>query len=103
MSVPWWVVIIILVVAYIAMIQIRLPYTTKPITAYGVTCNNSQVTYPNLMGLGSMAIAMHCIEYKSSGCKPVCVNNQPSCECVASIWDQLFSRPGEWVWDAMAR
>ena len=85
------------------MIQIKIPYATKSISAYGVTCANNQVTYQDFMGLGSLAIASNCMEYKSSACQLTCINDKPSCECITSIWDRLFSTPGEWVWNAMTR
>ena len=101
-NIPWWVVIIILIGAYIAMNQIYIPYKTVPINDPNAFCENDTIKLKNdIFGLGKfsfeMQASMKCIEYKTSRCVFTCENNIPSCRCEATILDRLLSHEGEWL------
>ena len=99
-SIPGWlIVIIILIVGYILLIKIYLPYDELiPIDDYNSYCENNSVKIQNnFFGLGELTVAMNCMEYKSSKCKPTCENEKPYCQCEAVLYDLLFTQKGDWV------
>ena len=101
-DVPWWIVVIILIVAYVAMNQIYIPYKTVPINDPNAFCENDTIKLKNNMfGFGKtlfeMQAGVSCIEYKTSRCVPACENNVPNCRCEATILDRLLSHEGEWL------
>ena len=99
-SIPGWlIVVIILIVGYILLIKIYFPYDElKPIDPYNSYCEDNAVKIQNnFLGIGDLTVAMNCMDYKSSRCKPICEQEKPYCQCEAVLFDLLFSQKGEWV------
>lgn len=94
--------IIALIVGYIAMNKIYIPYKTAELSEYNAFCENNEIKLKyDMMGIGQMTFNMEasirCVEYKTSRCIPICENGKPVCRCEASIFNQLFSNQFEWL------
>ena len=101
-SIPWWGWIAIIVLIYIALIKIHIPYAYHPLSDPNLYCQNENLMMQNnMMGLGQMVSSMMasvtCLEFKSSACQMTCKDEKPACHCEASIFDVVFSTPGEWM------
>jgi len=101
-DIPLWLIIVLLIVGFIIVNKVYIPYKTVPITDENVYCENGTLKLKNdFMGIGKIAFEMEaslkCIEYKTSRCKVMCKDNTPVCQCEATILDQLISHEGEWI------
>ena len=95
-------IFIVMFIAFIVANQVRIPYNTVNIRDYEAHCVNDNFRLKNnIMGFGEMSLAMNCMEYKSSGCQPSCVDNKPVCICKATILDVTFSREGDWIFGGL--
>ena len=96
-SIPFWVWILLIVILLIVSSHVYVTYETKKISSNSLYCEDGNLYQKNgLMDfISSMTIEIElgisCIEYKTSRCKPSCVNENPVCKCQATIWNMIFS------------
>ena len=101
-DIPLWLIIVLLIVGFIIVNKVYIPYRTVPFTNDNIYCENGTLKLKNdFMGLGKLGFegeaSFKCIEYKTSRCKPMCKEEKPVCQCEATILDQLISHEGEWL------
>jgi hypothetical protein len=94
----WLIVIIVGILAYFITNNVYITYKTVEVDDFNSYCNGSKVMLKiSIMGMGNLPYATRCIEFKSSRCVPVCIDEKPNCECQAVILDQIINRPGQYL------
>jgi len=94
---PTWLVWMIVIVGIIMVFQYKIPYSTVKISTFGQCDQNNNFRLENnFFGVGEMGVAMHCMEYKSSQCRPMCMDKNPMCQCEANLIDIVFRQKGDW-------
>lgn len=98
---PGWLTVILLIMMVVIVFQYKIPYNTVQIPGTVAGCNeNDQVVIGNnFFGLGKLQVALSCAEYRSSQCRPTCMDKVPVCQCEANIIDLVFHQPGDWIFD----
>ncbi|MBI2101548.1 hypothetical protein HYT53_02955 [Candidatus Woesearchaeota archaeon] len=99
---PIWLVWILFIIGIIMIFQYKIPYNTVKVSGFNMKCNeNNKIIVENsALGFGEMVVGMElsisCLEYKSSQCRPTCINKQPMCQCEANLIDLIFHQKGDW-------
>ena len=102
-TLPNWLIWLLVIIGIVMAFQFKIPYDHVALNDANLACNsNNQVTIKNTyFGAGSFfaqtEFSTACLEYKSSQCRPVCVQNKPNCQCEANLIDILFHQKGDWI------
>lgn len=97
-SLPTWLIWVLIILGVIMIFQYKIPYGQVGVNTFG-NCDekgNFQIKN-NFLGLGQMGLALQCAEYRSSQCRPMCIENKPTCQCEANLIDLIFHQKGDWI------
>jgi RsiW-degrading membrane proteinase PrsW (M82 family) len=98
-ALPKWFVWVLVIIGIVLIFQMHIPYKTVSVKDLGATCDTGGSVHLqyNFLGIGEMSLATQCMEYKSSGCRPICRQGLPFCQCQANLIDLVFHQEGDWL------
>ena len=95
---PQWIVVLLVIIGIAMAFQFKIPYNTVNIDSLAVCDASGNLQFENnFLGVGQLGAAFQCIEYKSSQCRPMCMESSPVCQCEANIVDIIFHQRGDWI------
>lgn len=100
-NIPQWIWIILIIIGIVTAFQFPIPYDKVKISDSNLYCddNNVMKMQQNFMGLGGLSLGLQCLDYKSSRCRPTCMNKVPYCQCEAVLTDLVFHQKGDWIYE----
>jgi hypothetical protein len=99
---PLWSVVLLIILIYIVANQTYTSYRKDIVKNSNVYCDNGNIMLKNnIMGMAEDIlrgdVSLHCLDYRTSRYRLVCEGDKVYYQCEATILDQIFNHPGDWI------